>query len=293
MRSRLWRAPAATARIARAQRIKITHRDMVRWVSLAFAPSSLLLAVTTYLTTDLAALPLFWVIPLSLYLFSFIIAFANPPTWISRGFALALPVPIVATLAILFLPASVPRWCTYLVHLSTFFLAATSCHVELARRRPAVSGLTEYYLMISLGGVLGGLFNVMIAPTIFPAVEEYPLGLALVAFLVPVKTGGIQLEGRRRLVARLLDVALPVFLGAVFFTVLRAWGKTHSAMFLAVTVAVSLIFVTRPLRFALALVVVTATFAFNGRGQENIVLTKRSFFGVLRVKANVPPAPTH
>jgi len=282
----LWRAPVSTAKLTSGGRIQ--PRERVRWVALAFAPSSLLLAVTTYLTTDLAALPLLWVIPLSLYLISFIIAFANPPTWILRGSALALPVAIVATLTVMFRAFAVPHWATFSLHLSTFFLAATSCHIEVAGRRPPASHLTDFYMMISLGGVLGGLFNVLIAPVIFKSVEEYPLGLALVAFLVPASLGGIPLRGRRRWVARLLDVALPLLLGAVSFAALQAWGKIPSAIFVLTPLAACLFFVLHPLRFALALAVITGVFALIRQRQENVVLTDRSFFGVLRVKANVP-----
>ena len=140
---------------------RIAARERARWVALAFVPSSLLLGVTTYLTTDLAPVPMLWAAPLMLYLLSFILAFANLPAWASRGCALALPPAIVLTIGLAahlrVRPMAAPHWASFAVHLATFFLAATACHAELARRRPPPDRLTAYYLMISLGGVLGSV----------------------------------------------------------------------------------------------------------------------------------------
>jgi hypothetical protein len=284
---RRWRATAAPAEPAAAERIEAVER--VRWVTLAFAPSSLLLGVTTYLTTDMTPVPLLWVVPLTLYLISFIIAFANPPAWILRACVVSLPPAIVAALAIMVWPAAVPHWIVFSVHLGTFFFAATACHIALAARRPTPARLTEFYLMLSLGGMLGGLFNAFIAPVIFKSVEEYPLSLALAAFLAPPTLVLARHPITWRRSAVMLDVALPLLLGAASYTALRAWGQNPPALLLIAARAATLLFVLRPLRFALALAITFGAIALNQDRYEHVAVRERNFFGVLRVLADFPP----
>ena len=164
----------------------------LRWVLLAFVPSSLVLGVTTHVTTDLVAVPLLWVIPLALYLLSFVIVFA-------RGFKLprgllARVVPGAAVLvALVYLSgASRPAWFLILFHLAFLFAAALACHGQLADDRPAASHLAEFYLCLAVGGVLGGLFNAVVAPLVFDTVAEYPLVILLASYLRPAyrKSGG-------------------------------------------------------------------------------------------------------
>jgi hypothetical protein len=254
-------------------------------VALAFAPSSLLLGVTTYLTTDLSPMPLLWVIPLMIYLLSFILAFAKPASWVRRGCALALPPAIVATLGMVAQPKAVALWATLLVHLMTFALAATACHAELARRRPAVDQLTEFYLTVALGGALGGLFNALIAPVVFTWVAEYPLGLSLAALLAPAVGSRASPRGRAGL---LLDVALPLLLGSAAYLAPRLWVGRPPTQLLLVPLAGCLLFVQHPLRFALSLAIVAMVNADFQDTSRKVVLRERSFFGVLRVSANFP-----
>ena len=93
------------------------------------------------------------------------------------------------------------------LHLVTFFVTAMVCHGELARARPAPRFLTEYYIWMSMGGVLGGLFNALLAPTLFPTILEYPLVIAIACILRPTTTAG-----RQRARARWLDITLPAAL---------------------------------------------------------------------------------
>jgi hypothetical protein len=267
------------------------------WVALAFAPSSLMLGVTTHLTTDLAPVPLLWVIPLTLYLLSFILAFAEPPTWVRRGVAIALPPAIVLTLALTawlrVRPLSVPHWAIFLSHLATFFLAALGCHAELARRRPVAGRLTAFYLMVAIGGTLGGLFNALVAPLIFTWPAEYPLGLAMAALLV---SAAGRPDGSRRALgrfARPLDIVLPMLLSGGAYLVLRHWGDikgTRPPVFLWLApLAACLLFVRRPPRFAIGLASVAVVVTIAHDADRNVVLRERDFFGVLRVMANYPP----
>jgi len=152
--------------------------ERAAWVALAAIPSSLMLGVTTHITTDVASAPFLWVVPLALYLVTFIIAFQEKPA-ISPALTLTLQGAAVATCVALlpFKATSLPL--QLFIHLAAFFLTALMCHQRLVARRPDPAHLTEFYLCLSLGGVVGGAFNAFLAPVIFNDVWEYPLILAL------------------------------------------------------------------------------------------------------------------
>jgi hypothetical protein len=185
-----------------------------------------------------------------------------------------------------------PHWATFLAHLATFSLAATACHCELARLRPPARSLTDFYLMIALGGALGGLFNALVAPWVFTWVAEYPMGLALAALLVPA-TGRRDGSRGSGWVARALDVALPLLLGGAAYAAPRLWtdlrGGGPPALLSLAPLAACLLFVRRPARLALGLAAVA--FAVNGSQDagRKVALRERNFFGVLRVLADYPP----
>ncbi|HEV3445992.1 MAG TPA: fused MFS/spermidine synthase [Gemmataceae bacterium] len=163
----------------------IQSRQRVKWVALAFVPSSLMLSVTTYLTTDLAAIPLLWVIPLAIYLLTFTLVFARRPLFSQALIVRILPFAVLALTFAMLSQATKPLWFLLALHLVTFFLIAMVCHGELARQRPPAEHLTEYYLWLSVGGVLGGLFNALVAPLVFNSVMEYPLVIMLACCLMP------------------------------------------------------------------------------------------------------------
>ena len=166
--ARLWRyafaafvagmAACAGVTIHRARTIEVepspgmtaTSRDRALWVALAFVPSSLLQGVTTYLTTDIAPIPLLWVVPLALYLLSFVLTFASRPL-VPHGL-MVRALPITALILLVPLAAGLVQWFWMPVHLLFFFVAAMACHGELARRRPPPGELTGFYLAIALGG---------------------------------------------------------------------------------------------------------------------------------------------
>jgi hypothetical protein len=161
---------------------------VLRWVALAFAPSSLMLAVTTYITTDIAAIAYLWVTPLALYLLSFIIVFSRLPSWVHKAMVLIMPLLVLALLFFLLSDVPVLRFGiggSLAIHLLTLFVVSMVCHGELALDRPAAKYLTAYFLWMSVGGVLGGLFNALIAPLIFRDIYEYQLVMLLVCFLAP------------------------------------------------------------------------------------------------------------
>jgi hypothetical protein len=157
----------------------------LKWITLAFVPSSLMLGVTFYMTTDIASIPLLWVGPLALYLITFIIAFGRVPNWFRIVIGNLAPVMVLLLVFVLLSNVPVGIGLLLFLHLITFFAAALMCHYELARDRPSPKYLTEFFLLMSVGGVLGGIFNSLLAPLIFPHAYEYRIVLVLACLLVP------------------------------------------------------------------------------------------------------------
>jgi hypothetical protein len=261
----------------------VNSRERLIWIALAFVPSSLLLGVTAHITTDLASAPLLWVLPLALYLLTFILAFARRPV-----LPLSIMVRVLTILLILLVVIGGPSiWATYvplpillMLDLGCFFAAGMVCHGELARRRPPASQLTEFYFFVAVGGVLGGLFNAILAPLIFPGVWEYPLALVALCLLRPIADA----PSRAGLRA---DILLP--LGLLGFLLLatrvaplleRPWLTVALCFLVPALVLVN--FSPRRLRFALGIAACVFVFAFDGVGES--VASYRSFFGVYRVR---------
>jgi len=161
-----------------------TMKRTLHWIALAAIPSGLMLSTTTHLTTDIVALPMIWVLPLGLYLLSFVIAFATrrkPADFITM---LAPIIILVAGGLVFGRGASNPLYPATL-GLLLLFAIAVALHGEMFRLRPAASHLTRFYLAMSVGGMLGGLFCAIIAPLIFDWAYEYPLLILAAAVLVP------------------------------------------------------------------------------------------------------------
>jgi hypothetical protein len=158
---------------------------MAKWTLLAFVPSSLMLGVTFHMTTDIASIPLLWVGPLALYLVTFIIAFGKVPDWFRVLIGNLAPVMILLLVFLMLSEVKPGTGLELLLYNLTFFAAALMCHYELARDRPSPQYLTQYFLIMSFGGVLGGIFNSLVAPLIFTQSYEFPLALIVACFMVP------------------------------------------------------------------------------------------------------------
>lgn len=157
------------------------------WLLLAFVPSSLLLGTTNFISIDIATVPLLWVIPLALYLFSFILVFSKFGYAIHKKIFLIQPWIIVSFLLYYFSNQKLSSFTLELfLHLVVFFISIMVCHGELAKKRPATDYLTQYYLIMSFGGMLGGIFNSFIAPFIFSSIYEYPLMIVFALLLNPI-----------------------------------------------------------------------------------------------------------
>ena len=275
--------PDAGARIGLVRRL--------RWVGLAFVPSSLMLGVTTTITADIAPLPLLWALPLSLYLISFILVFAPGArnarlhSWMVN----ALPAVVLLLLLMILLEARHPLWLVLPLHLAGFFVAAMVCHGELARDRPPARSLTEFYLLVSLGGALGGVFNAIVAPGLLDSFAEYPLAIVLAALCLPARPPRIPPSRY----ARLLDFALPVAFAVPVALIVAGISLGGSdARDMAKVIAfgtasgVAVNFVRRPLRFGLTIGAIVLAVALAAGTDDEELHRERSFFGVYTVTAS-------
>ncbi len=255
----------------------VTWRQRLIWLGLSALPSSLLLGTTAYLSADVASAPFLWVGPLALYLVSFIIAFQTRP-WISPHWALVLQAALLPC-ALLLTPF--PTHAAILqgaVHLSAFFITALVCHQALVARRPTAGRLTEFYLWLSVGGVIGGSFNAFLAPVIFPRVIEYPLVLLLAAAARPWRQ------------PRLNNYQWAVFVTGVFAAFVAVvlaeprGVKTEAAVSLVFVVVACAIMRRHAVVYAILLVLLLVGAQSAGQRAE-VEKTWRSFFGVARVSS--------
>jgi hypothetical protein len=281
------RAPAEAA--APAQRPSIPK--LAAWTLLAALPSSLMMGVTTYLSTDVATAPFLWVVPLTLYLLTFIVAFAARPVLRPSMVNVAQAIAVCACVYIM-LPRETPIAVQLSVHLLSFFMTALVCHMALAAARPEPGQLTLFYLCMSVGGVVGGSFNAFVTPIIFPTVVEYPLVLVLACLARP--WNGFKLSGRALafLLAGVAAAAIVVAIAARPGAII-AWQTPIVVLFLG---GLGCAFLLRDR--AVWMVVVLAAMAFAGQCLSvsgRVLAVDRSFFGVSKVVASVDPraGPIH
>ena len=298
----LWRSKDVKASVAVEEETfepKPRMNRRLRWLLLAFAPSSLMLGVTNYITTDIASVPLLWIIPLALYLLTMVFAFARKPLFSPRLADLIVPGGTVVLL-LLYIADSSGRGSRMLIvmHLAYFFFAALMCHGQLAADRPGPRYLPQFYVWLSLGGVLGGIFNALVAPVLFTGVIEYPLAIVLSCLLLPKLAADRADEVALLQKQQRLDFALPVLIFVL--TIGLAWAAntlapvqmSGSIFVVALPLFVSYPLRKRPVRFALSLgAVILAAGLMTGVGRSTMH-SERNFFGVLRV-TNDPERNIH
>lgn len=268
-----------------------------KWVLLAAAPSSLMLGVTAHLSTDVASAPFLWVVPLALYLLTFVIAFQAKP-WIPLPITLVIAAAL-GTVCVAFTAFRSGYWpLLFALHLLTFFFLALMCHQLLSKRRPAPDRLTEFYLMMSLGGVVGGAFTALLAPVIFDMVWEYPLVLVLVGLARPWRRDPVKRWEIITFVAAVLLCAVPPLISAVFKADWDlAWSFTRSKVGMAQLTLMVLMFPMigaflirdRTPAYVLIVAMITLSAQHIARGYD-WSFTERSFFGVMRVANQPDPA---
>ena len=260
-------------------------------VVLAAVPSSLMLGVTQHLTSDVAAIPLLWVVPLAVYLGTFMLAFGSRPRISARTWGAILPVASVPAVFFLLSGVQHPLALILAAHLGLLFVAAAMCHKRLYELRPAASQLTEFYLLTSLGGVLGGTFNALAAPLLFSGVVEYPLAIAAAWWLRPQAEDADGRGARSALAAAGIAAALLIAADAALhreIIVPAAFGNASSlvdpCLRAAPVIAAAMLVAWAHMPRAAAAAITGAMLAlpFTGLGGE-LLFQGRSFFGVHRV----------
>ncbi len=267
-------------------------RDSLRWIVLAMVPSSLLLGVTTTLTVDIAPMPLLWVVPLGIYLLTFVVAFSAGTAARAARRAAAWSYPLLAlpALALLLLDATRPLWLIGLIYLAAFTAGAMLCHGRLAELRPHPHALTRYYLCIALGGALGGVLNGLLAPELLPSVLEFPIALLATFWLLPRR--GPAPAGPLRWVGP----ALPALTGGVLAVaaLTGGWFSDDGAAVSMVTflggcaLVACMALMRRPAIAGLAAVAVFGAVTIAGCATSDVLLRDRNFYGALEVRDSAP-----
>lgn len=271
------RGNAIIIRAAPVQRC--SWRDRTAWTALAAMPAGLVIAVTAYISTDIAAAPLLWVLPLALYLLTFVAVFRDKP-WFAHDLVVRLTPFLVAPLTITLLSSDRLYWgVTIALHLMALFVLALLCHGEVYRRRPAPQRLTEFYLWTSLGGVLGGIFAGLLAPHLFSQTYEYPILVIAAVFALPGALAGSVWQ----FLWRIWPALAAGVLAFVHINVISLPATEHTAKIAVVALGAWMLVqrhdAARLAALAMAALLVTAVCDHGA----NVLQTTRSFFGVHRV----------
>lgn len=260
---------------------------MLRWAGLAFLPSGLMLAVTSHISTDIAAIPLLWVVPLAIYLATFVAAFARtsrrPLVLVTR---VAVLLAVVASLSAVVNAAHQPVLIALVIQLLMLAAVGLAAHSRLASDRPEPGRLTTFYLVVAIGGALGGLLNGVVAPLVFDRVLEYPLLIVLVPLLL------VRLEPRRdsspedteRYRRRLLMVGVVLLVPAAIVA-LVVHGAPVVSLLLALAGCAILAWAMTRAPIALCVVLVVAQGAILLSSDVHVIDRRRTFYGSLSTKS--------
>jgi spermidine synthase len=257
-------------------------KEMLLWVFLSFIPCSLMMGVTLYITTDVAATPLFWVLPLALYLITFIIAFATNPivsfAWLERNCIFFL---VFTILGFILNISQIRAWQSILFNLLSFFIFALLCHRRLFLNRPKPQLLTLFYFCLALGGVLAGIFNGIIAPHLFNQVYEYPLAILLSLMVLPVFGGGTKYLRTQIMIP---VIVLCILLIQYIIPEVH-WPANFSTFQVCAILALVVLTGWQQSKWSLVLsMLILFGFIFIPSLQEqNILIQERNFYGVKKV----------
>lgn len=260
-------------------RMQWPWRSMFYWIFLSFVPCSLMLGVTLYISTDIAATPLFWVVPLALYLLSFVLTFTSRTFRITEWMKQNCIFFLIFTLLGFILGANQVRaWQVILFNLLSFFALALLCHSQLFQRRPKPQLLTLFYFCLALGGVLAGLFNGIWAPHWFNQVYEYPLAILLSLFVLPLSNST---RGWWLPILVLMLLLLHYLLPNIH------WPFGFSAFQIMAVLALLIIVSWQKSKISLILsLLILFVFIYSPVLQEkNTLLQQRNFYGVKQVLA--------
>ena len=253
----------------------------LQWLALGFVPSGLLVAVTAHISLDIAAAPFLWVVPLSLFLLTFVIVFRRDARIRATTLARAVPVLGALTLVSIYAPALLPVWAHLVIQLAFFLLATLHCHALLYAIRPEPQRLTGFYLWMSLGGVLGGAFASLAAPHLFDWVGEY-----FVLVMAAMVLGLRQLPTRR---SAIIAVAVGVIAAALLMAATRSMALSHQqisaglALLVIGVAGIAAVAQFASARLYLALLGILVPAGFLHASASGDLFRERSFFGIVRV----------
>jgi hypothetical protein len=187
---------------------------MTLWVALAACASTLLVSVTNHLSANVAPIPLLWVVPLALYLLSFILSFESDKIY-QRWLFVPWVAPALGWMAYSIYAAEGNYHIKYSIPIFSIglFLCCMLCHGELALRKPAARHLTSFYLMISVGGALGGIFVALIAPNVFKTFLELPIALTACGILAVIALWDVDIQFKGELGLWAVRFALAIGVG--------------------------------------------------------------------------------
>ena len=270
--------PASAATGNTAEAAPPTWGNVVRWIFLAAVPSGLLVAVTAHISTDVAAVPLLWVIPLALYLLTFVIVFSRQPIIPHWLVVEVQPVFVLALIAVIIYEPIRIIVGIMAVHLVVFFVMTLMCHGELAQRRPAARYLTSFYMWMSFGGMIGGIASGLAAPYAFNWVAEYPILIALAVLCRPGLTWP-------KTTWQQIIVFGSIVLAVIGYALFRQFEQeidvqTYHFM-LGGLLILTVLFWRDPVPFTV--IIATVLMAHHYVQEGGSKLTLRSFFGVLKV----------
>jgi hypothetical protein len=291
----LLRSPPYAVPVSSASTAAPSWPMRLRWIFLAAVPSGLLVAVTAHISTDVAAAPLLWVLPLSLYLLTWVLVFQSRPLLPHKFVMLLQPLAIGGVVYLLAYGGERNLTLTLGGHQLGFFVIALACHGELARTRPSAQHLTGFYVALSFGGMVGGLFAGLIAPYAFSWIAEYPILVVLAMLCRPKEEDVPPLLARITPWAWLLvpiglvAVLVPQVYGGSLLIFMREQMISISVGIAAVTVV--LVLLVRIDRLVAALLIAIALLIVRFYPNEDgKVETVRSFFGVHKIVTNADGA---
>ncbi|MBM7841678.1 fused MFS/spermidine synthase [Herpetosiphon giganteus] len=283
---RVWqRAPQVVSSTTSQARSSITWQRRLKWIAWSAVPSSLLVSVTTYITTDIVAMPLLWVIPLALYLLTFIFVFANKVLIPKQGLVWLMPILVLLVILTIITGANSPILLLLILHLASLFVVTMVLHQQLADDRPEPQKLTEFYLLMSLGGVIGGIFNGLIAPLIFNSVWEYPLMLCLGLMLAPWRKP--KPTNRQEWLQSLYKPGLMIVLSIGLVLLLKAFNYEEDTIGYGILFSLTMLLAysqsRNPVSFGLSIGGFFMVVSLIGFTRSTLVYQERSFFGVNRI----------
>ncbi len=271
-------SPVTAAALQDTSAETVTWKDRALWTALASIPSGLLVSVTAHLSTDVASVPLLWVAPLALFLLTFIFAFNDKPVihdaWVHKAWAWLSPFIVMSLVGYV-----LPLWMQFVVHLGGMFAASMLCHRLLYQRKPGAAKLTEFYLWMSFGGMLGGLFTGLLAPYIFDRIIEYRILLIAALLCLPA---AVSAPAQRRQVHIAAGLIMAACLFVVAVPMLFEWvGQSLQYLGLAIVAGfLGVVIFNRLGPISSAGAAIAAFLALMPLTDRGFDAVERSFFGV-------------